>query len=98
MADYIVNDEKTAAAAASTMNEYDIAVAQLQKIKTDLDNLTQDGYNTPGAREYFQPFVGDFMGSYQQVTEGLTGISAYVKAVGDGYGKLDTDLGSSLRG
>ncbi|UIX31055.1 hypothetical protein [Streptomyces sp. GQFP] len=98
MADYIVNDEKTAAAAASTMNEYDIAIAQLRKIKTDLDTLTQDGYNTPSARNDFQPFVEEFMGSYEKVTEGLTGISAYVKAVGDGFNKLDTDMGASLRG
>ncbi|MGW1717358.1 hypothetical protein [Streptomyces sp. NPDC002156] len=98
MADYIVNDEKTAATAATTMNEYDIAIAQLQKIKTDLDTLTEDGYNTPAAQKDFKPFVEDFMASYKQVTEGLTGISAFVKSVGDGFQKLDTDMGASLRG
>ncbi|MEU6196713.1 WXG100 family type VII secretion target [Streptomyces sp. NPDC047061] len=96
MADYIVNDEKTAASAASTMNEYDTAVAQLEKIARDLHALTEDGYNTPGAKKYFLPFVDEFKQHYQQVVDGLTGISKYVDGVGKGFNQLDDSMGSSL--
>ncbi|MGW2180224.1 hypothetical protein ACWCXX_19350 [Streptomyces sp. NPDC001732] len=98
MADYIVNDEKTSASAAQTMNEYDIAVAQLNKIKTDLDALTADGYNTPSAQRDFKPFVQEYTDNYAKVTEGLTGISEYVKKYGEGITQFDSDMGSSLRG
>ncbi|MER8236350.1 hypothetical protein [Streptomyces sp. NPDC094049] len=98
MADYIVNDEKTASAAAQTMNEYDIAVAQLIKIKADLDALTADGYNTPSAQRDFKPFVEEYTANYTKVTEGLTGISNYIKKYGEGMTQFDTDMGASLRG
>ncbi|MGW1024044.1 WXG100 family type VII secretion target [Streptomyces sp. NPDC002577] len=96
MADYLVNDEKTAATASTTMNEYDIAKAQLTKIKGDLDALTADGYNTPSAKDKFQPFVEEFMNSYNQVTDGLTGISDYVRKYGEAIAQLDSDMGNSL--
>ncbi|MEU6253462.1 WXG100 family type VII secretion target [Streptomyces sp. NPDC047043] len=96
MADYIVNDEKTSATASSTMNEYDTAVAQLEKIKRDLDALTEDGYNTPAAKTKFKPFVEDFSKGYRSVVEGLTGISKYVDGVGKGFNQLDSDMGNSL--
>ncbi|MFL9680708.1 MULTISPECIES: hypothetical protein [Streptomyces] len=98
MADYIVNDEKTAAAALQTMNEYDIAIAQLNKIKADLDALTADGYNTPSAQRDFKPFVEEYTANYGKVTEGLTGISEYIKKYGEGMTQFDTDMGASLRG
>ncbi|MCX4984696.1 WXG100 family type VII secretion target [Streptomyces sp. R-07] len=98
MADYIVNDEKTASAAQQTMNEYDIAVAQLNKIKTDLDALTADGYNTPSAQRDFRPFVEEYTSNYGKVTEGLTGISEYIKKYGEGMTQFDSDMGASLRG
>ncbi|MEU9317366.1 hypothetical protein [Streptomyces sp. NPDC048295] len=97
MADYIVNDEKTSAAASQTMNEYEIAVAQLNKIKSDLDALTADGYNTPSAKSDFQPFVQEYTDNYGKVTEGLTGISEYIKKYGEGMTQFDSEMGASLR-
>ncbi|MFG2939415.1 WXG100 family type VII secretion target [Streptomyces sp. NPDC090075] len=96
MADYIVNDEKTSAASANTMNEYQTAVAQLQKIAADLQALTEDGYNTPAAKKYFLPFVDEFRQHYLQVIDGLTGISKFLDGVGQGFNQLDEDMGSSL--
>ncbi|MEW1552034.1 WXG100 family type VII secretion target [Streptomyces tsukubensis] len=98
MADYIVNDEKLNQTAASTMNQYDTAIAQLQAIQTELRALAADGYNTPHAKSDFIPFVDEFFRGYDSVVQGLVGISKYVKAVGDGFSQLDRDLGASLRG
>ncbi|QDY79432.1 WXG100 family type VII secretion target [Streptomyces qinzhouensis] len=98
MADYIVNDERLNQTAASTMNQYDTAIAQLQAIRTELTNLTSDGYNTPAAKADFLPFCEDFFRGYDSVVQGLQGISKYVKGVGDGFSQLDRDLGASLRG
>ncbi|KAK1177400.1 hypothetical protein B7755_004045 [Streptomyces sp. NBS 14/10] len=96
MADYLINDEKTTSCASTTMNEFDTAVAQLEKIKRDLDNLTEDGYNTPAAKTRFKPFVEDFCKGYRSVVDGLTGISKYVDGVGKGFSQLDKDMGDSL--
>ncbi|MFE0423271.1 hypothetical protein [Streptomyces sp. NPDC058953] len=98
MADYILNDERIAQTAATTMNQYDTAIAQLQAIRTELTNLTADGYNTPAAKADFIPFVEEFFRGYEPVVEGLKGISTFVKSVGDGFTQLDRDLGASLRG
>ncbi|MEU6351969.1 WXG100 family type VII secretion target [Streptomyces sp. NPDC047072] len=97
MANYLIDDQKMAGTAATTMNEYDIAKAQLAKIKADLDALTADGYNTPSAQTDFKPFVEEFTGTYTQVMEGLTGISNYVKKYGEAMVQMDSDMGSSLR-
>ncbi|MEU9605583.1 WXG100 family type VII secretion target [Streptomyces sp. NPDC048057] len=98
MADYIVNDEKLNQTAANTMNQYDVAIAQLQAIQTELRGLVSDGYNTPAAKTDFVDFCEQFFKGYDSVVQGLQGVSKYVKGVGDGFAQLDRDLGASLRG
>ncbi|MER5768555.1 hypothetical protein [Streptomyces sp. NPDC001985] len=98
MAEFIVNDERTAQVAASTLNMYDTAIVQLQTIKQELDNLTEDGYRTPASKRDFQPFVQTYNDNYLQVIEGLAGISKFLDGVGKGFAQLDTDLGASLTG
>jgi uncharacterized protein YukE len=96
MPDFHVKSEATEATSATMTNEYDTALAQLQKIKSDIDILLADGYRTPAAEAQFRPFFDSFAQGYNQVVEGLPGISQYVKSVGQGFSDLDSQLGSSL--
>ncbi|MDX3072422.1 WXG100 family type VII secretion target [Streptomyces sp. NPDC088354] len=96
MPQFDVKTEITDSTSATVTNEYDQAIAQLRKIKTDIDNLLADGYRTPAAETKFRPFFESFHKGYNDVIEGLPGISQYVKSVGEGFTETDTQLGNSL--
>ncbi|MEV7289118.1 TIGR04197 family type VII secretion effector [Streptomyces sp. NPDC093252] len=96
MAQYFVDDLITAQTSLKNMNQYQQALALLEEINRELDNLVATGYRTETSEQKFIPFYQQFNKSCEQTMEGLRGIAQYVKGVGDGFGELDRTMGNNL--
>ncbi|MFJ6655861.1 hypothetical protein ACIQNG_05770 [Streptomyces sp. NPDC091377] len=96
MAQYFVDDAITAQTSLKTMNQYEQAIALLEEIDRELDNLVATGYRTETSESKFTPFYKQFNSNVGRTLEGLRGIAQYVKSVGDSFGELDRTMGTNL--
>lgn len=98
MPTFFVDSDRTEQSSTFMQNKYDEALELLAQVKADVDALCAEGYKTEASERDFRPFVDQFNQSYTGVSEGLRGISQYVKGVGDAFTQTDESLGQSLRG
>ncbi|MBQ0853907.1 MULTISPECIES: WXG100 family type VII secretion target [Streptomyces] len=96
MPNFAVNSDETAAASASLLNDFSSLQDKLTEVRGKITQLLSQGYSTPAAQQKFQPFFDEFAKGFEQVNQGLQGISQYVKAVGDAFSQTDEQLGSNL--
>ncbi|TQJ47346.1 WXG100 family type VII secretion target [Streptomyces sp. NBC_00080] len=96
MPNFAVNSDETAAASASLLNDFSSLQDKLTEVRGKITQLLAQGYSTPAAQQKFQPFFDEFAKGFEQVNQGLQGISQYVKAVGDAFSQTDEQLGSNL--
>lgn len=97
MPKYEVNTDRTEETSSSLATDFAEFQERMTDIKGKVDGLIADGYNTPAAEDKFRPFFEDFAEGFEQVNEGLEGISKYVQQVGDTFSSTDEELGSGLR-
>ncbi|WP_055526244.1 WXG100 family type VII secretion target [Streptomyces graminilatus] len=97
MPNFAVDSDETAAASASLLNDFSALQDKLTEVRGRITQLLSQGYSTPAAQQKFQPFFDEFAKGFEQVNQGLQGISQYVKAVGDAFAQTDEQLGSNLR-
>ncbi|MEU1513330.1 WXG100 family type VII secretion target [Streptomyces sp. NPDC005811] len=97
MPNFAVNSDETAAASASLLNDFSALQDKLTEVRGRITQLLAQGYSTPAAQQKFQPFFDEFAKGFEQVNQGLQGISQYVKAVGEAFSQTDEQLGSNLR-
>ncbi|GAA3730348.1 WXG100 family type VII secretion target [Salinactinospora qingdaonensis] len=98
MPSYSVDSDRTAETSSSLISEFEEFQERLEGIKSKVDGLLEDGYNTPGAEKDFKPFFEQFHQGFKDVNNGLEGIGKYVKQVGDSFQSTDEELGKGLSG
>ncbi|QIQ06462.1 WXG100 family type VII secretion target [Streptomyces liangshanensis] len=96
MPNFAVNSDETASASASLLNDFTSLQDKLTEVRGRVNQLLSQGYSTPAAQQKFQPFFEEFAKGFQQVNEGLQGISQYVKSVGEAFSQTDEQLGSNI--
>ncbi|MFF2523353.1 WXG100 family type VII secretion target [Streptomyces liangshanensis] len=96
MPNFAVNSDETASASASLLNDFTSLQDKLTEVRGRINQLLSQGYSTPAAQQKFQPFFEEFAKGFQQVNEGLQGISQYVKSVGEAFSQTDEQLGSNI--
>lgn len=98
MPDYKVNSDRTGETSSQLQSDFGQLQDKLTEVKGKVSNLLADGYDTPRAKSDFQPFFDEFTKGFDQVNQGLDGISKYVKSVGDTFDGADQSTGQQLSG
>ncbi|MDA2803763.1 WXG100 family type VII secretion target [Nocardiopsis suaedae] len=96
MPKFEVDSDRTEETSGSLAADFADFQERLADIKNKVEGLIADGYSTPAAQQKFQPFFEEFHSGFEQVNDGLEGISKYVKQVGDTFSDTDQKLGEGL--
>ncbi|WP_326550669.1 WXG100 family type VII secretion target [Micromonospora sp. NBC_01813] len=98
MPTFSVNSDETEQTSAALLNDFTQLQDKLTDVRNKVQTLLANGYSTPAAQQRFQPFFEEFGRGFEQVNQGLEGISRYVRAVGEAFTSADDQLGASLPG
>ena len=95
---YRVSKDNTDSTSSSLRSDVQDLVSKLTEVDGRIKALLADGYETPEAERTFGPFFEEYKKNYNGVKDGLEGIAAYLKGVGDGFDETDKQLAKSLAG
>ena len=96
MPEFNVNSDTTDQASATLLNNFNQLTEMLSQVRSQIQSLLSDGYQTPAAQQKFEPFFEEFAQGFNSINQSLQGISSYVKSVGQAFDSTDTQLGASL--
>lgn len=92
-----VDPEAVASAATWLRGHAGTLASDIASAKSKIETLLASGYKTPNSETSFRPFCENFIKSANGVSTGLVGISDYLKAVGEAFTKVDSELGGALK-
>ncbi|CAL9354853.1 WXG100 family type VII secretion target [Streptomyces sp. OP7] len=96
MPTFNVNSDETASTSQALLADFSQLQDKLNEVRGKITTLLANGYSTPAAQQKFSPFFDEFARGFEQVNQGLQGISQYVRAVGEAFDQTDNQLGANL--